>query len=290
MIILKGAPVSQKIQADILQELAGWNLRKIKFPHLSVILVGEDPASSIYVTRKEDMCKKLGFSSEIIRVSTGISQRELQNIIIDLNKNSSVDGILVQLPLPVSISAREVLETIDPLKDVDCLTEKNLGKILTGHPLVQPCTPSGVMEMLKHYNISVQGKNVAIIGRSLIVGVPLIHLLLKENASVSVFHSKSEKIESQLKNFDIVCVAVGKSHAFKYSQFKHDAVVIDVGINRSSKGLTGDVLNDMTEGKNHIKAATPVPGGVGVMTIAMLMKNTLALAKLRRNAYENLES
>lgn len=283
MIILKGAPVSQKIQAEILEELSSWGPRKIKPPHLSVILVGDNAASSVYVARKEEMCQKLGFSSEVIKLPSTISQKELQKMIVDLNQNSEVDGILVQLPLPAAMNSREVLETIDPLKDVDCLTEKNLGKILTDHPLVQPCTPAGVVEMLKYYNIPIRGKNIAIVGRSLIVGVPLIHLLLKENASVSVFHSKSEDLDSQLKHFDIVCVAIGKSHAFKYSQFKKDAVVIDVGINRSGKVLTGDVLNDTSENSHHIKAATPVPGGVGVMTIAMLMKNTLALSKLRRN-------
>lgn len=282
MIILRGSAVSQKIQTDIENELVQWDQKKVRRPHLTVVLVGEDPASEIYVSRKEQMCKKLGFTSEVIKLAAATTQTELQKVIQDLNQNLLVDGILVQLPLPAHMNSREVLETIQPQKDVDCLTERNLGKILTSRATVQPCTPSGVIEILKFYDLPIRGKNVAIIGRSLIVGIPLIHLLLKENASVTVFHSHSEDVSSQLKNFDIVCVAVGQSGVFKYSQFKPGAILIDVGINRNGSVISGDIHNDLPEGSSYIHAATPVPGGVGVMTIAMLMKNTLALARSSR--------
>jgi len=282
MIVLKGTPVSQKIQTEIEAEIAQWKNQGIPLPHLSVILVGADPASRIYVQRKQEMCKKLGFSSEVIKLDEKTTQSDLTNIILKLNQNSKVDGILIQLPLPNHINTRDVLECIDEAKDVDCLTERNLGKLLTDRAIIKPCTPSGIIEMFKFYGIELGGKNIAVIGRSLIVGTPLMHLLLKENASVSIFHSKSENISQQLKNFDIVCVAVGKAKIFKYSQFKKDAVIIDVGMNRSLTGLSGDVDNDSGEKPNLLKAASPVPGGVGLMTIAMLMKNTLTLAKLHR--------
>lgn len=282
MIVLKGAPVSQKIQAEIESEIAQWRTQGIQLPHLSVILVGTDPASEIYVQRKQEMCKKLGFSSEVIKLDEKTTQAELTNTILKLNENSKVDGILVQLPLPSHINSRDVLESIDAGKDVDCLTERNLGKLLTDRAIIKPCTPSGIIEMFKFYGIDLRGKNIAVVGRSLIVGTPLMHLLLKENASVSIFHSKSENISQQLKNFDIVCVAVGKAKIFRYSQFKKDAVIIDVGMNRSLEGLSGDVHNDSQESANPLKAASPVPGGVGLMTIAMLMKNTLTLAQLHR--------
>lgn len=282
MIILKGAPVSQKIQAEIETELRLWKAQGTRMPHLTVILVGSDPASEIYVQRKQDMCKKLGFSSEVIKLDEKTAPDDLKQIIQSLNLNSQVDGILVQLPLPKHINERDVLESIDAEKDVDCLTEKNLGKLLTGRSVVKPCTPSGIIEMLNFYGIELAGKNIAVIGRSLIVGIPMLHLLLKANASVSIFHSKSENISQQLKNFDIVCVAVGKEKIFKYSHFKPDAVIIDIGINRNSKGLAGDVEDDSDQVAHSLKAASPVPGGVGLMTIAMLMKNTLTLAQLHR--------
>lgn len=282
MIILKGAPVSQKIQTEIESELTQWRAQGLVMPHLSVVLVGNDPASEIYVERKQQMCKKLGFTSEVIKLDEKTTQPDLQKIIQGLNQNSKVDGILVQLPLPAHLNTRDVLETIDAGKDVDCLTERNLGKILTDRALIKPCTPSGIIEMFKFYRIDLRGKNIAVVGRSLIVGTPLMHLLLKENASVSIFHSKSENISQQLKNFDIVCVAVGRAKIFKYSQFKKDAVIIDVGMNRSLDGLSGDVHNDSDVATNPLKAASPVPGGVGLMTIAMLMKNTLTLAQLHR--------
>ncbi len=283
MQILKGGEVSRQIQSEIQQELTIWNSKGVSLPHLSVILVGNDPASEIYVEKKQQMCHKLGYTSEIIRMPKEASLVEVSQKIESLNQNKSVDGILVQLPLPAHLNARQVLECISPEKDVDCLTEKNLGRLLTNQPVIKPCTPSGIIEILNYYKISLAGKNIAVVGRSLIVGTPLFHLFLKENATVTVFHSKSEDMHKRIKEFDIVCVAVGKLNLFKYSDFKEGAVVIDVGMNRTADGLFGDVQNDSDLKSNSLKAATPVPGGVGLMTIAMLMKNTLTLAKRRRS-------
>jgi methylenetetrahydrofolate dehydrogenase (NADP+) / methenyltetrahydrofolate cyclohydrolase len=276
---LSGAPVSQKIQTEVNLELQAWREKKWAMPKLSVILVGEDSASQVYVGHKEKMCQSLGFASEVIRLSANTTQAEVIEQIQKLNLDSNVDGILVQLPLPEQINERLVLEAISPDKDADCLTEKNLGRLLTGTAKVLPCTPSGVIEIFKFYQISLVGKNIAVVGRSLIVGLPLFQLLSKENATVTLFHSKSENLKEQIKNFDIVCVAIGKSEFFTASDFKTGAVVVDVGIHRVKNKLTGDV--NFTDFKN-LKAYTPVPGGVGPMTIAMLMKNTLALAKERR--------
>lgn len=283
MIWLKGAPVSLNIQNEIKTVLAE-NLQKgFKVPHLAVVLVGQDQASQVYVSLKEKMCAKLGFKSTVYKLPDNTSQESIQKLIIELNTNSDVDGILIQLPLPAHLSARTLLEYIDPRKDVDCLTESNLGKVLTGRATIYPCTPAGILEIFKFYDISLKGKNIAVVGRSLIVGTPLFHLLNKENATVTLFHSKSADMKSQLKNYDIVCVAIGKSHEFKYTDFKAGAIVIDVGITRHEDKLYGDVdlpYND--DQHEHLYAATPVPGGVGVMTIAMLMKNTLTLALNRQ--------
>ena len=277
--LLKGNVVSQKIQAEIKSVLNTWLENKWSPPSLTVILVGEDPASQVYVGHKEKMCHSLGFKSQVIRMSAQSSQTDIINQIQELNQSKDVDAILVQLPLPAGMDSRVVLESIDPLKDADCLTETNLGKMLTGRSIVLPCTPAGVIEILKHYEIAMEGKYVAVIGRSLIVGTPLSHLLNKENATVTVFHSKSQDLKKQLKNFDIVCVAAGRPRFLKAEDFKDEAIVVDVGIHREEAGLSGDV--DF-QNPDKVKAYTPVPGGVGPMTIAMLMQNTLKLADRHR--------
>ncbi len=276
---LSGSAVSQEIQNKILAELEIWKEKKWQAPKLTVVLVGEDPASLVYVGHKEKMCHKLGYASEVIRCAESTTEAELVSVIEKLNSDLAVDGILVQLPLPKHLNERAILEKIDPNKDADCLTEKNIGKLLTGTSVVLPCTPSGIIEILKHYKITISGKNVAVVGRSLIVGMPLFQLLNKENATVTLFHSRSENIKDQLKHFDIVCVALGKVHFFKASDFKDGAVIVDVGIHRQNDKLTGDVDLSSTE---NLSAFTPVPGGVGLMTIAMLMQNTLNLANVRR--------
>ncbi len=286
MMILKGAPVSEKIKTQINDELVLWRKNKIAFPHLTVVLVGADPASEIYVNRKKKMCETLGFTSEVVRFDKTVQEIELIQKIKLLNENKVVDGILVQLPLPNHLDSRKVLESISADKDVDCLTEKNLGRMLTDQALILPCTPSGIIEIFKHYHIDIKSKNIAVIGRSLIVGTPLMHMLIKANATVTLFHSQSIDIAQQMKNFEIVCVAVGKKSLLKTSDFKSGAIVIDIGMNRTDDGLTGDVENTEND-QQHLKAITPVPGGVGLMTIAMLMKNTLILAKQHRSISTN---
>lgn len=284
MKLLKGQPVSEKIQTDIKAEIASWSQKGLALPHLSVILVGQDPASEVYVGHKARMCESLGFSSEVIRLDEKISQSDLLAKIDELNRNSKVDGILVQLPLPKHIHERMVLEKIAPSKDVDCLTKTNIGSMVVGDAIVKPCTPAGIVEILKYYDIKIAGKKVAVIGRSQIVGTPLVHLLTQENATVTLFHSKSENLMQEIKTFDIVCVAIGKSEYFKQTDFKQGAIVIDVGIHRAEgHKLTGDVAKAV-ENDSWLAAQTPVPGGVGVTTIAMLMQNTLQACKARRQS------
>lgn len=281
-IELKGAPVSEKIQKQITGELATWAQKKWQPPKLVVVLVGDDPASLVYVGHKEKMCQKLGFQSEVLRLPGTSTQTQVSEVVERLNRDKDVDGILVQLPLPSHIQSREIIEKIDAGKDVDCLTESNLGAILTGRAKVAPCTPSGVIEILKYYDISLSQKNVAVVGRSLIVGTPLFYLLNQEHATVTMFHSKSPDLKAQIKSFDIVCVAIGKAEFFQVSDFKKGAVVVDVGMHRGAHGLTGDV--NFKGAETHLQAKTPVPGGVGPMTIAMLMKNTMELARVRRQS------
>ena len=282
MKLLKGQPVSEKIQTDIKAEIASWPQKGLTLPHLSVILVGEDPASQVYVGHKARMCEALGFSSEVIRLDDKISETDLLAKIDELNKNPKVDGILVQLPLPKHIHERTALEKISPLKDVDCLTKTNIGSMVVGDAIVKPCTPAGIIEILKFYDIKIAGQKIAVIGRSQIVGTPLVHLLTQENATVTLFHSKSENLMQEIKNFDIVCVAIGKSEYFKATDFKQGAIVIDVGIHRAEgHKLTGDVTKSVEE-DTWLSAQSPVPGGVGVTTIAMLMQNTLQACKARR--------
>ena len=275
-MLLKGKPVAEKIFADIKKDLTDWEKKAYRPPSLTVILVGDDPASQVYVGHKTKACHDLDFKSELIQLPQNISQDQLIQKIIELNQNHQVDGILVQLPLPKTINERIVLEAIDPKKDVDCLTQTNIGAMVVGDSLVSPCTPSGIIEIFNYYNLPLQGKKIAVVGRSLIVGTPLVHLLTQQNATVTLFHSKSKDMMAEIKQFDIVCVAIGKAEYFKPQDFKKGAVVIDVGIHRKSdQTLVGDVARGDA---NWLSAQTPVPGGVGPTTIAMLMKNTYSVA------------
>ena len=275
-VLLKGKPVAEKIFADIKKDLTDWEKKAYAKPSLTVILVGDDSASQVYVGHKTKACFELGFKSELIHLPQTTSQDQLIQKIKELNLNPSVDGILVQLPLPKIMNEREVLESIAPAKDVDCLTQTNIGAMVVGESLVSPCTPSGIIEIFNYYSLPLQGKKIAVIGRSLIVGTPLVHLLTQQNATVTLFHSKSEDMMSEIKQFDIVCVAIGKAEYFKPQDFKKGATVIDVGIHRKPNNtLVGDVASGDA---NWLTAQTPVPGGVGPTTIAMLMKNTYSVA------------
>lgn len=273
MLQLKGKPVAECIYNQIKENLK----ERSKKPHLAVILVGEDPASQVYVSHKQKACESLGFKSTMVKLSEKSTAAELSQKIDELNKDPGVDAILLQLPLPFHLDSKKMSDLIATGKDADGLTTASLGLMMAGRQIISSCTPSGIIEILKHYKISVAGKNVLVIGRSLIVGLPLFHLLIQENATVTVAHSKTENLKDLVKTFDFIFVAVGKPHFLKSTDFKKDAVVVDVGIHRQSSGLVGDV--DPAGAEGHLKALTPVPGGVGPMTIAMLMHNTYKLAE-----------
>lgn len=273
MLQLKGKPVAESIYNQIKEKLK----ERSKKPHLAVVLVGEDPASQVYVSHKQKACESLGFKSTMVKLPAESTAEELSQRIDELNRDRGVDAILLQLPLPSHLDSKKMSDLIAADKDADGLTTASLGLMMAGSQIISSCTPSGIIEILKHYKISVAGKNVLIIGRSLIVGLPLFHLLIQENATVTVAHSKTENLKNLVKTFDFVFVAVGKPHFLKSTDFKKDAVVIDVGIHRQNSGLVGDV--DPVGAEGHLKALTPVPGGVGPMTIAMLMHNTYKLAE-----------
>ncbi len=274
MLELKGKPVADHIYQTIRDDLS---TNPELIPHLVVILVGGDPASQVYVQHKQKACEKLGFKSNLVHLAENTSEKELTEKIKSLNADPSVNGILLQLPLPPHLDSKKMTELIMPSKDADALTTASLGKLMTAQQLVSSCTPAGIIEILKFYKIDVSGKNVLVIGRSQIVGLPLFHLLNQLNATVTLAHSKTTELKKLVMQFDYVFVAVGKPHFLKATDFKKNAVVVDVGIHRLQSGLVGDV--DPMGADGHLAALTPVPGGVGPMTIAMLMKNTLTLSR-----------
>jgi len=246
-------------------------------PHLAVVLVGENPASQVYVRNKENACAKSGIRSSIVRLSESCTQDELEKVVLALNDDQSVHGILVQLPLPDHLDEARVLTLIDPDKDVDGFHAMNSGRLMNGQEGFVPCTPLGVMKLLEAYDISVEGKHAVVIGRSNIVGKPMAMLLLAQNATVTVCHSKTKDLAQITRQADILVAAVGKAGFVKADMVKPGAVVIDVGINRVDGQLVGDVdAQPVSEIAGYL---TPVPGGVGQMTIAMLLANTLQAAK-----------
>ncbi len=257
-------------------------------PGLTVVLVGEDPASQSYVRGKEKSAREAGFKSEVIRMDKDTSQEQLLQVIHGLNADKTVHGILVQLPLPPQIDENIVINTIDPDKDVDCFHPRNFGLLFAGNPVVLPCTPQGIMRILEHFEIPIQGKNALVIGRSNIVGKPIAMLLLQKHATVTIAHSRTQDLPALSAQADILVAAIGKPLMIGPDWVKPGAVVIDVGINRiddpgSEKGyrLVGDVDYDAVAEK--CSAITPVPGGVGAMTIAMLLRNTLQMAALQQS-------
>jgi methylenetetrahydrofolate dehydrogenase (NADP+)/methenyltetrahydrofolate cyclohydrolase len=248
---------------------------------LAVIIVGEDKASQLYVANKRKACESLGIMSETYYLPENTSQKELLELIDKLNKDKNTNGILVQLPLPVHLDEKEIINAILPEKDVDAFHPVNVGKIMHGDYDFVPCTPAGIMEMLKYEDIDLTGKHCVIIGRSNIVGKPMAMLMLHKNATVTICHSKTENIKNICKQADILVVAIGKPNFVNSDYVKPGAVVIDVGINRFDGKFCGDVNFDDVE--PIASAITPVPGGVGPMTIAMLMKNTLTAALKQNN-------
>ena len=279
--IIDGKLVAQKIKDSLRAETE--ELKKAgKVPGLAVIIVGDNPASRVYVNSKKKSCGEVGFYSEEITLPGDSSQEQLLEIINHLNQRSDINGILVQLPLPRHFNEELVLNSISPLKDVDCFHPVNVGKLMIGSPDFIPCTPGGVMELIKETGITVAGKECVVVGRSNIVGKPQAMLLLAESGTVTVCHSKTRDLREVCKRADILVAAVGKAKMITADMVKEGAVVIDVGINRmEDKKLCGDVDYDsVSQVAGYI---TPVPGGVGPMTIAMLMKNTLKAFKLQNN-------
>jgi len=279
MKILDGKAVSLKVKESV--KVRAEELKKFGVePTLAVILVGEDKASQTYVRAKEKACNEYGIKSVAHRLSENTTQAELLALINVLNLDDSIHGILVQLPLPKHIDTNTILATIDPAKDVDGFHAVNVGKLVSGLDGFVPCTPLGVMEILKEYGIDVAGLNAVVIGRSNIVGKPMTNLLLNASATVTITHSKTKNLKEICKNADLIVAAIGKPFFLKADMVKEGAVVVDVGINRLDDGrLVGDV--DFDEVAPKCSYITPVPGGVGPMTIAMLLNNTILAAQAK---------
>jgi len=263
------AELREGLKKKILELKSTYNV----VPGLTVILVGEDPASKIYVKNKEKFAKEIGMNSEIIRYPAELEEKELLNKIKELNNNDKVSGILVQLPLPKHINKRKVIETIVPNKDVDGFHPINVGNLSSGYDSSIPCTPLGCYLLLKKVEKNLNGKHAVVIGRSNLNGKPMAQLLLKENCTVTITHSKTKDLKAECNRADIIIAAVGRPKLVKRDWVKKDAIVIDVGINKIDSGLVGDV--DFDEVSKIAKAITPVPGGVGPMTIACLLSNTV---------------
>ncbi|MGG1663952.1 bifunctional methylenetetrahydrofolate dehydrogenase/methenyltetrahydrofolate cyclohydrolase FolD [Brevibacillus sp. NRS-1366] len=275
--ILQGKEVAQSIRAELAWEVADLKEQGI-VPGLTVVLVGDDPASHSYVRGKSKGCEEVGIRSELILKDAATTEEELLAIIQQLNENPNVSGILVQLPLPAHISESAVIEAIHPEKDVDGFHPISVGNMVLGNETMLPCTPHGIIELIKRTGTNIAGKNAVVIGRSNIVGKPVSLLLQQENATVTMCHSRTENLVEHTRNADILVVATGKAHMIGKEHVKPGAVVIDVGVNRIETGkLVGDVKFD--EVKEVAGFLTPVPGGVGPMTITMLLKNTVTAAR-----------
>ena len=274
---MDGKMVSAKVRGSILEEVNGLKDKGVR-PGLAVIIVGEDPASKVYVRNKERACEECGFYSEKYALPEETTQEELLGLIDELNHNPRIDGILCQLPVPKHINEQAIIDAISPEKDVDAFHPINVGKIMVGNFDFLPCTPAGVMQLREEYDIDPNGKNCVVIGRSNIVGKPMAMLLLHKNGTVTICHSRTKNLKEVCAQADILVAAVGKADFVTADMVKEGAVVIDVGMNRKDGKLCGDVAFDEVNEK--ASYLTPVPGGVGPMTITMLMKNTLKAAKL----------
>ena len=279
-VIIDGKAVTAKLREEIKNESAAFEKETGIKPGLAVIIVGEDPASQVYVRNKGKACEEVGFYSEIHRLPEETTEEELLSLVHSLNENEKIHGILVQSPLPKHLDEALIVNNIRYEKDVDAFHPVNVGKIMIGDYNFLPCTPAGVMELLKAYDIDVTGKEVAVVGRSNIVGKPQAMLMLHANATVTICHSRTKNLSEVLKRADVVVMAIGKAKFLKADMIKEGAVVIDVGMNRDENGkLCGDV--DFEECEKKASYITPVPGGVGPMTITMLMKNTLTAAETK---------
>lgn len=267
----------KKIRDEIIDELKKEVKQFMIKPCLAVIQIGDDPASNTYIKAKEKACETIGIYFKHIKFSDTTKEIEVINKILELNNDEYVHGILLQLPLPEGFNADKLINYIARNKDVDGLTDINIGKLFNNKQCLISCTPQGIMKLLEHENIEIEGKNVTIVGRSNLVGKPLMGLMLNKNATVTICHSKTENLKKHTKNADILVVAVGKKHFITEDMVREDAIVIDVGINKEDNKLYGDV--DFNNVKTKASKITPVPGGVGPMTVAMLMTNVIAAYK-----------
>lgn len=288
--ILDGKESARQLREDIRREVeqlvaAGWPQ-----PTLAAVLVGDDPASQVYVRNKERACEQVGMASQLIRRPSSTTTTEVLELLQSLNQSAEVNGILVQLPLPAEIDSQRVLDAISPLKDVDAFCPENVGLLVQGRPRFLPCTPHGVVHLLAQYEIELRGKHVVVVGRSDIVGKPLANMLLQRdigfgpkfaNATVTVCHSQSSDLASITRTADVLVAAVGQPRLISTDMVKIGAVVIDVGINRIAEQLVGDV--DFDSVREVASAITPVPGGIGPLTIAMLLRNTLKACQLQNS-------
>ncbi len=276
--IIDGKAISKQIRLELAQERASFEKQYGVNPGLAVVIVGNDPASQVYVRNKKLACDEIGFCSESYELPENTTQEELEALVDQLNNDDKIHGILVQLPLPKHLDEKRVLLRIDPDKDVDAFHPYNVGKIMIGDYSFLPCTPAGVMALIERSGIEICGKKCVVIGRSNIVGKPMAMLLLHANGTVTICHSKTKNLAEICKEADILVAAIGKADFVGADMIKEGAVVIDVGMNRKADGkLTGDV--NFAEAEPLASYITPVPGGVGPMTITMLMKNTLTAAK-----------
>lgn len=284
--ILDGKALAAQIEAELAEQVAEFIQNNGQEPTLAAVLVGDDPASSIYVKNKRAACERVGIESRLSRLSPSTTEEELLQLIAELNNDDDVHGILVQLPLPTQIREQKVLDAVHPLKDVDCFHPENVGLLVQGRPRYLPCTPHGCMQILHRSGISVTGKHAVVVGRSEIVGKPVATLLgAKEsplgptacNATVTVCHSRTKDLAGICRQADILVAAIGRPKFITGEMIKPGAAVIDVGINRTESGLVGDV--DFETARENAGAITPVPRGVGPMTIVMLIHNTLAAAR-----------
>ena len=277
MGIIDGKKISSQIKKEIFAEVRALKKKTGKTPGLAAVLVGDDPASAVYVRNKNKTCQNVGFQSFENILPADTSEEKLLNLVDKLNKDNNVNGILIQLPLPTQIDSQKVLEQINPEKDVDGFHLENVGRLVTGNATFKPCTPAGIIELLDQYKVDIEGKNVVVLGRSNIVGKPVASLLLSRNATVTICHSRTKDLPAISRSADILIAAIGKPNFVTPDMVKDDAVVIDVGINRVDDKLVGDV--DYESVLKKASLITPVPGGVGPMTIAMLMVNTLQAFK-----------
>jgi methylenetetrahydrofolate dehydrogenase (NADP+)/methenyltetrahydrofolate cyclohydrolase len=280
--VIDGKAVAAAVRERVKVDVAAYEEEAGRVPALATVLVGEDPASEIYIRNKRRSCEEVGMRSVHHGIEAGIKQEDLLDLVRSLGEDDDVDGILVQLPLPAHLDPDAVVQTLNPLKDVDGLTPVNAGLLAHGTPGLVPCTPAGVMELLAHEGVELEGAEAVVVGRSKLVGVPVARLLLQANATVTICHSRTRDLDTTCRRADVLVAAVGVPRLLGAEAVKPGAVVIDVGMNRLEDGLAGDV--DYEAAAENASAITPVPGGVGPMTIAMLLSNTLQAARQRISA------